>query len=77
VSAGPPLRELQNGQGAEPEKGRIYACNRTDDRSREKALPTTCGESPYTLLGIGTECLCYGLFHKRLIVEQLSVGLEG
>jgi len=33
-----------------PKTGRIYACNRADDRCKSKALLTTCGESPYMLL---------------------------
>lgn len=39
LSAWPPLRELQNGQGIAPKKGRIYACNRTDGRAGQKRCP--------------------------------------
>jgi hypothetical protein len=43
LSAWPPLRELQNGQGLVPIKGRIYACNRTDGRADQKLYPLLVG----------------------------------
>ena len=50
LNAWPPLCELQSGQGRGPKTGRIVGCNRADDRCKSKALLTTCGESPYTVV---------------------------
>ena len=41
------LRELQNGQSETPTTGRIYECNRTDDRVGKQCVLTTCGENSY------------------------------
>ena len=41
------LRELQNGQGKAPITGRIYECNRTDDRVGKSFAHCLWGESIY------------------------------
>ena len=48
LSAWPPLRELQNGQGVEPKERPDIRMQPHRRQGRSKALPTTCGESPYT-----------------------------
>ena len=50
LNAWPPLRELQNGQGKAPITGRIYECNRTDDRVGKSFAHCLWGESIYALL---------------------------
>ena len=47
---GPRCANYRVASEVEPKTGRIYECNRADDRCKRKALLTTCGESPYTLV---------------------------
>ncbi len=56
----------------EPRTGRVYECNRADDRCKSKALLSTCGESPYTFvrrrLSVGTGFYVFSKYDFRVAV---------